>query len=483
MVIDIDAVDPAGDGVGRDRGTRVHVPYTIPGERVRVTIVDRRGREAWAALEEVLEPSPHRVEPKCSHFGPPDRCGGCTWQHIAYPEQLRLKTRLVEDLVGHAFGRESGSRRSRGAGGAPSVLPTLAPTPIDDPWGYRQKVHFVFANNRTLKMGHYSRGSRHVFDARECPVHDPRGNAFAFRLHEECTDAGVRAASPEGPARPERGRGERSRGAHGRGGSARTGGTLRSIALRVGAATPELMATLVVTNTTDKRLRSATRRALESPDAPQSFHLNVHARPDPYIFGPETRHLRGPQHLRERVAATSFLISPTAFFQTNVRAADVLVRLVLDALPPGQPIVDLYAGVGLFALPLASRGDRVTAVEENRAATIDGIASLRLNRIDRDRCTFVARRVEAALRAIQPRDAVHVVLDPPREGCDRAVVDEVFGRLRPARAVYISCNPEALARDLAAIAGHGYRAQPLQPVDMFPHTAHIESVVVLRRRK
>lgn len=446
MELDIDAVDPAGDGVGNGRGTRVHVPYTIPGERVRVTIVQRRGPDAWAALDEVLEASPHRVEPKCAHFGPPDHCGGCTWQHIAYPEQLRLKTALVEDLVSSAL-----------RGKRPTVLPTLASTPIDDPWGYRQKVHFVFANNARLVMGHYSRGSRRVFDAQECPVHDPRGNAFAFRLHQEYASAGVTAAGA--------GRGAR--------------GTLRSIAIRVSAATPELMATLVVTDTNDKRLRNATRRALESPDAAQSFHLNVHARPDPYIFGPETRHVRGPQHLRERVGGASFLVSPTAFFQTNVGAANLLVGLVIDALPQGQPVLDLYAGVGLFALPLASRGDRVIAVEENRAATVDGIASLRLNRIDPGRCTFIARRVEPALRGIQPRDAAHVVLDPPREGCDDAVLNDVFGRLRPGRAVYVSCNPEALARDLAAIARHGYRAQALQPVDMFPHTAHVETVAVL----
>jgi 23S rRNA (uracil1939-C5)-methyltransferase len=457
ITVEIDRVDTSGDGVARAHGMRIHVPYTIPGELVRVRIERQRGRAAWAALDAVLEPSPHRIAPRCSHFGPPDTCGGCTWQHIAYAEQLRLKSQLVRDLMVDAMGTR-----------APDVLPTLPATPVDNPWGYRHKVHFVFGRDTRgeLVMGHYTRGSRHVFDARECPVHDPRGNAFAFRLREQCAAAGVTAATLE-----------KSRASSG----ALRNGTLRSVALRVGAATPELLATLVVTNATDKRLRSATLRALDGPDAPQSFHLNVHARPDPYIFGPETRHLRGPHHLRERVADTSFLISPTAFFQTNIHAAEILVRLTLDALHPGQPVLDLYAGVGLFAVALAKRGDRVIAVEENRAATEDGGASLRLNRIGADRCRFVARRVETALRAVQPRDAVHAVLDPPREGCDGAVIDELFGRLHPARVVYVSCNPEALARDLAKIASHGYRAQRLQPVDMFPHTAHVETVAVLDR--
>jgi 23S rRNA (uracil1939-C5)-methyltransferase len=450
MDVEIETVAPTGDGLVHHRGTRLYVPFTIPGEQVRVRIEYERAEEAWGVVDTILKASPHRIQPRCPHFGPPDVCGGCSWQHIAYPEQLRLKSRLVRELVA-----------AEARGRAPEVLPALPATSLEDPWGYRHKVHFVFANarKRGLIMGHYTRGTRRVFDACECPVHDPRGNAFAFRLHEQCAAAGVTAANPDF-----------------------RGGTLRHVAMRAGANTAELMATLVVTDASDKRLRNATKRALEGPDAPRSFHLNLHPRPDAYMFGDETRHVRGPRHLRERVADTTFLISPTAFFQTNVHAAEILVRLVLEALPPGNPVLDLYAGVGLFAQPIARRGDRVTAIEENRAATEDGIASLRVNGIPPGACRFVARRVETALRSIQPSDAVHAVLDPPREGCDPAVLDELFGRIRPVRVAYVSCNPEALARDLALVAAHGYRAGPLQPVDMFPHTAHVETVAVLTRR-
>ena len=448
MEVDIEAVDASGDGVARHGGARVLVPFTIPGERVQVRIVRRRGRDAVATLERVLRASPHRVAPRCGHFGPPDDCGGCAWQHIAYPEQLRLKADLVSRLVGGAW----------------RVLPTIAATPVDHPWNYRRKVHFAFGAARpstsaggqpALVMGHYARGTRRVFQARECPVHDARGNAFAFAFRDACARAGVSAA----PA-----------------------GTLRSLAVRSAASTQELMATLVVTAAGDRRLRAATQRALEAPGGPTSFQLNLHARPDPFIFGRETRRLRGPAHLREEVGGCAFLVSPTAFFQTNVAAAGILVRLVLDALPPGERVLDLYAGAGLFALPLARRGDRVTAVEEHRAAAADGDASARLNRIPPGACRFVPKRVEDALRAFDPRGARHVVLDPPREGCARGVLDEVFARLRPARAIYVSCNPEALARDLAVIARHDYRVETLQPVDMFPHTAHVETVAVLAAR-
>jgi 23S rRNA (uracil1939-C5)-methyltransferase len=179
------------------------------------------------------------------------------------------------------------------------------------------------------------------------------------------------------------------------------------------------------------------------------------------------------------VAGVSFLTSPAAFFQTNVPAAEILVKLVLEAVPAATSVLDLYAGAGLFALPLARRGNGVIAIEENRAAVDDGEASLRLNRIPSSRCTFVARSVEAGLRSARTAEAA--VLDPPRDGCSPEVVDELFGRLRPRLAVYVSCNPEALARDLARITTHGYRIVSMQPVDMFPHTAHVETVVVLAR--
>ena len=441
----IDALDAAGDGIARYRGRPVTVPYTIPGERVRVRLRPSRDDHLLADLIDVIESSPHRIVPRCSHFGPPDRCGGCTWQHIAYPEQLRLKAALVDRLVRDACPR------------APAARPTIPGADEQEPWGYRHKVHFVFgpvpSKNRGqpgLAMGHYVRGSRRVFAARECPVHDERGNALAFALQKAFARARVLPAD------------------------AGTG-TLRSVAIRVGYGTPELMATLVVSSDADKRLRAATRHAIER-EPPTALHLNLHPRGDAYIFGRETRKLSGTERMRERVADASFLISPTAFFQTNVRAAEILVRLVLAEIPAGVDVLDLYAGAGLFAIPLALRGHRVTAVEENRAAVADGEASQRLNHIAADRLRFIAQPVEQAIGRIAADIAV---LDPPREGCSASVIDALFGDVRPRRAIYVSCNPEALARDLAEIVGHRYAIRSIQPVDMFPHTAHVETVVVM----
>jgi 23S rRNA (uracil1939-C5)-methyltransferase len=440
--VEIDAVATNGDGLTMSQGRRISVPFTIPGERVRIRLPEREGSRP-ATLIEVLRPSPHRVVPRCRHFGvdaEPGPCGGCTWQHIAYPEQLRLKSELVQRLVRAVVP------------GAPPAGPTLAATPLDNPWGYRNKVHFVFGSRGpALTMGHYARGSRRVVPVVECPVHDERGNAIAFSARDTFAAAGLQAAE-----------GHR--------------GTLRSLAVRVGCRTRELMAALIVSTDRNRRVRSATRRLIEQ-SSPTSMHLNIHSRNDALIFGPSTRHLHGAARMREEVSGSSFLMSPAAFFQTNVRAAELLVRRVVETVEAPHRVLDLYAGSGLFAIPLASSGNEVLAVEENRVAVADGEAALLLNPAARGRCRFLPRRVENALRSI--REANVVVLDPPREGCSAAVVSELFGRIRPALAVYVSCNPEALAVDLSAICRIGYRLRSVQPVDMFPHTAHIETVVVL----
>lgn len=452
--VEIDTVDLAGDGIGRVGRRTFAVPFTIPGERVRVEPAPRPRADGVvsARLVEILQASPHRVTPGCRHFGPdqpPDvpPCGGCAWQHITYSEQLRLKTALVSGLVRAAVPS------------APDARPMLAATPLDAPWGYRHKVHFVFGNaggrQARLVMGHYARGSRRVVGVSECPVHAADGNARAFALRDACVKAGVLAADSA----------ERRRG-----------GVLKSVAVRVARRTPERMMTVVVTDDGDRALRGATRRAVGAATA---LHVNVHPRANAFIFGDVTRRISGPQRLRDEVAGVSFLISPTAFFQTSLDAADVLVDLVHRALPERVPVLDLYAGAGLFALPLARAGHEVVAVEENTAAVADGEASRALNRIPPAQCRWVAATVETALGRAPAFDTV--VLDPPREGCSPAVLQRLFAERQPSLAVYVSCNPDTLARDLTFAAGRGYRIESLQPVDMFPHTPHVETVAVLRR--
>jgi 23S rRNA (uracil1939-C5)-methyltransferase len=386
----------------------------------------------------------------------------------------------LQDLLDAALGRR-----------APRVRPMLTPDGSDDadapaPWEFRHKVHFVCARgtgHEPFVLGHFAAGAQAVVPVVECPVHVEAGNRTARAIQRACLQLRLPAATTDG----------------GR-------GLVRHIVVRVGHATRERMATLVVTDGRDRRLRRLVEVLAEAGELPDGLHVNVLEGPSSWLFGPTTFKLHGRSWLREEVAGLSYLVAPTAFFQTNVRAAETLVRLVLDAIPPEtEDVLDLYAGAGLFALPLARRGHRVTAVEEHPEAIEAGVRSQQINEIAPNRCRFVRARVEHALgryarrreetheqsRAVPGRGtlvpALAVVLDPPRAGCSPRVLTALTERLRPRVIAYVSGDPEALARDLRLLVQRSssgsarYRVSSVQPVDMFPHTTHVEALAVLER--
>jgi 23S rRNA (uracil1939-C5)-methyltransferase len=324
-------------------------------------------------------------------------------------------------------------------------VPPFIPSPSES--GFRSKVAFVFGNG---VMGHYALGSQRIVPIDECPVHHERGNRIAFALRDRLFRARI---APD---------------------------ILRHILIRTTADGREASAMLVVRRN-DKSLRTPVKNFVASPERPDGFFVNIHAKPGPFMVGDETIRIDGRSHVKETVGGMSFLVSPTAFFQTNVGAAAILVALVLEEVGSARRVLDLYCGSGLFSLHLARQGAMVTAVEENRQAIADADANVRINRLPQGQIRFVAARVEDALARAVKESWDAVVLDPPRQGCPPAVIATVFERIRPARAVYVSCNPDALAKELPVILKAGYRVTRVQPVDMFPHTDHIETVVSLAR--
>ena len=386
--------------------------------------------------------------PLCRHFGP---CGGCDWQHLSYAEQLARKRERLDALLSEAVGAI-----------APPVAP-LVGMRVDEtgwPWRFRHKASFVFGEGADglPTIGHYAAQSNEVVPVSECPVHADRANRLAFALHDHLARARVAAAGPQ------------------------LRGVLRHLIVRTTRDGREVGAVLVVARN-DKVLRKPIKAFLATEEAPDGFYLNIHDRPGPFMLGRETIRLSGRSHVRETVNGFSYLLSPTAFFQTNVEAADVIVRLVLESIPELEPqhILDLYSGSGLFTVPLAAHGHSVTAVEENRQAIEDADANLRLNRLRTGGVRLHAQRVEDALRRLQRDRFDTVVMDPPRQGSPPEVIQSIFGRMKPRRVVYVSCNPEALANELPSILDAGYRVERLQPVDMFPHTTHIEVVATFSR--
>jgi 23S rRNA (uracil1939-C5)-methyltransferase len=384
----------------------------------------------------------------CAHAGV---CGGCSLLHLSYREQLASKDASLRRLLGGLL------PNLPGAGRRSLFLPIAAVS--ESPSHFRQKVAFVFGSDpsgRGLVMGHYQRGSRRVVAVDECPVHSERGNRIAFALRDHLARSGITAAGPS------------------------ASGVLRHLIVRTTADDREAVAMLVVTRN-DRSLRKPVRAFLDSADRPDGFFVNINEEPGPFMVGGETIRIDGRSHVREVVGGISYLIAPTAFFQTNVRAAGVLQECVVRSMSGAERVLDLYCGSGLFSLPLAAAGARVTGVEENRQAIADAEANARLNRIPAGRTRFMAARVEDAVHALERERWDAVILDPPRQGCSDAVLEAVFQVVAPPRVTYVSCNPEALAAELPGIVQCGYRIDGFDAVDMFPHTEHIEAVVRLSR--
>jgi 23S rRNA (uracil1939-C5)-methyltransferase len=365
----------------------------------------------------------------CQHFG---ICGGCSLPGVPYAQQLVRKRADLARLLG-------------------VDVPPVLPSPQED--RFRHKVTFVFgadSSGRNIVMGHYAAGSQRIVPVEECPVHSDRGNQMAFSLRDQLTRARV---PPE---------------------------LLRHVVIRTTGSGREAVVMLVVSRN-DRVLRTPVRAFMKLAGPPDGFFININDRPGPYMIGRETIRVAGRTHAREDALGPSFLISPTTFFQTNIGAARLLTDLVVEGVGDARRVLDLYSGSGLFTVPLAAAGRIVMAVEEHAQASDDAARNLRLNRIDAGRVRIVTARVEEALAraARDPFDAV--VLDPPRLGCAAAVLPAVLHDVRPSRLVYVSCNPDVLDVDLPVIRAAGYRIVRLQPLDMFPHTGHIETVVAFAR--
>jgi 23S rRNA (uracil1939-C5)-methyltransferase len=389
------------------------------------------------------------LKPICRHFG---ICGGCNIQNLFYAEQLAAKEKALLERLPQQLREPGGSLASPLFVGVERVG--------EAPRSFRQKVAFVFGSGPGgcgLVMGHYERESHRIVPVEECPVHSARGNRIAFEFRDHLVRAGIRAAGPS------------------------LSGILRHLLIRTTQDDSEAVAMLVVTRN-EKSLRKPVRALLESQERPDGFFININDRPGPFMVSPNTIRIEGRSHVREIVGGIAYLISPDAFFQTNARAAGVLQRCVTEGVGGSERVLDLYCGSGLFSLPIAAVGARIVGIDENRQAIKDAEMNVRLNRIPARGVRFLAGRIEEEIARVARESWDAVILDPPRQGCPKPILSAVFQTMAPPRAVYVSCNPDALSVELPAILDTGYRVERIEAVDMFPHTDHIETIVRLNRR-
>jgi 23S rRNA (uracil1939-C5)-methyltransferase len=438
-----------GDGVGRTENGVVFVPDTVPGDRVSVRLVRVKRQYAHGKLLEILEPSSQRQRPSCIVA---DKCGGCQWQHIEYPAQLEAKRNLVVQALTRIGGFTD-----------PHVLPVLT---TSNPLGYRNRATYPLGISATgqVQAGYYQKGSHKLVNLNRCPVQDDRLNPLLAEVKQDIQERCWAIYEEE---------------LH--------HGELRHLALQIGRRTGEMLLTLVARR--GKKLPGLEAQAeawLQRYPLLVGVCLNLNGEQTNRIFGTQTRCIAGRNYLIEEFAGLQFQLRSDTFFQVNTDAAEALWEAIVTELDLSgdEVVLDAYCGVGTFTLPLAQRVKRVIGLEVQPEAVAQAIQNATLNNLTN--VTFCATKVEDILSAegseVDIRDRLDLVLlDPPRSGCDRAVLEALRQR-QPQRIVYISCKPATLARDLKILCENGdYQLQRVQPVDFFPQTAHVECVAFLQR--
>jgi 23S rRNA (uracil1939-C5)-methyltransferase len=440
----IESVAHGGAGVGRLERYVVFVEGAYPGELVQAEVHRAKRDYAHARTVEVLEPSADRVPQRCDHEG--EQCPGSVWQELRYERQLELKQALVDDAL-RRLGRLDGFQ----------LEPIVAAA---DPWRYRNKMEYSFGTSPdgTLALGFHPRGRWDVVtNARDCLLTSERSNAIRNAVRDWCAATELSALD------------RRTRA-----------GFLRNLVVREGRRTGELQVRLVTAQGqfAHDDFCSAVRAA--DPEAAVMW-----TRTDALAeisHGGETDVLAAPAELHEELCGLRFRISPDAFFQTNTETAELLYGEARDYadLSGGERVYDLYCGSGTLSLVLSLRAAEVWGLDVTRESIADAITNARLNEIDN--VHFFAGDVREALRPLAERATRPdvVVVDPPRSGLSQKVVRRVL-ETSARRIVYVSCNPTTLAPNARQMVDAGYRLVKVRPVDMFPHTPHIEAVAVLER--
>jgi 23S rRNA (uracil1939-C5)-methyltransferase len=413
-----------GAGLARPEGKAIFVPFALPGEEVDAHLLQDKGGYATAELDAVVAASAARVTPACPHFG---ACGGCHYQHADYVAQVEMKAAILREALERAHIRE---------------IPEIA-TVTGEPLGYRNRVRLHVRAN-PFSLCYKLRNSREDLPIRKCPIAAPVLEKAVQTVNREGESLGLGSWAKEIEFFSD----------------AEGAALLVSLWTRQGGQEAERQL---------KNLWLRLRHIVPQAAGAAVFSVEAGRAPSKRLA------LIGEESLRCRVAGGDYRVSLGSFFQVNRFLVEPLVRLVTEG-ERGGAAWDLYAGVGLFSVPLAARFGEVTAVESAPGSVRD----LRENLRGASHRVVAAETAKFLRRAVEQHTAVPalVVVDPPRAGLGREVV-ATLGKLRPPRITYVSCDPATLSRDLAALLESGYRLRQLHLVDLFPQTFHLESVTHL----
>ncbi|MFW6081350.1 MAG: 23S rRNA (uracil(1939)-C(5))-methyltransferase RlmD [Desulfosalsimonas sp.] len=452
--LDITGIAFGGRGIAKIDGFTVFVDGAVPGDRVAARILKKKKNYAEARTLSVISPSADRIEPRCRYAG---WCGGCKWQFLEYGRQLEYKQSHVKEALQHIGGLE-GIR----------VHPVI---PSEYIFGYRNKMEFSFSDRRWLlpeelgrpdiaadfALGLHVPGTfDKILDIDACLLQPEKGNRILNDARDFIKTSGF---PPYGLRSHE--------------------GFWRFLMLRHSVAEDRWLVNAVTSSQDDQVLKSLAGYLTAVHDDIAGVVNNVTARKAAVAAGEYEVPVAGRTVLIERLGGFEFEVSANSFFQTNTRQAEKLYDTVghYAGLAGGETVVDLYTGTGTIPVWLSKDAGEVIGLELVEAAVADAEKNCRKNGIEN--CRFIAGDIRKSIAGIEKKPDV-MVIDPPRAGMHKDVAKAV-AEMAPEKIVYVSCNPATLARDLAMLT-EKYRLAEVQPVDMFPHTFHIEAVARLVKR-
>lgn len=444
-IVDIVDIGQGGVGIGKYEGFTVFVDGGLVQDKIKVKITKSKKNYAVGDIVEIIEKSPFRVERKCSESL--RQCGGCQIQELDYQKQLDVKTNEVKQVISRIGKLED-----------VIIHDTLG---MEDPFRYRNKAQFPIQKKDNMPViGFYKKKSHDLISTDECIIqHEVNDKiikiiktyirAYNVSIYDEKTHKGL----------------------------------LRHLVTKVGFTTGEVMIVLVANGKKLPYLKELASVLKENIPGFKTLVVNVNTQKTNVILGKENIVAYGDGMIRDYIGELVFEISPLSFFQVNPLQTEVLYNKALEYANLGEndTVFDIYCGIGTISLFLAQKAKKVYGIEIVEDAIKDAKRNAKINNMDN--VEFYVGKAEEVVPKMykEGKRANVVVVDPPRKGCDEKVLDTIVS-MEPDRVVYVSCNPSTLARDLAYLNERGYKCHEIQPVDMFPHSVHVENVAWLSKK-
>ena len=435
-----------GEGIGKADGFTVFVKDAVIGDTVRANIMKAKKNYGYGRLEEIITPSPDRVEPKCQFAR---QCGGCQLQALSYEKQLEFKTSKVRGHLERIGGFTD--------------IPMEKILGMDQPFHYRNKAQFPVGKSKDGRIitGFYAGRTHSIIENRDCALGVTRNKEVLDRVIAHMEKFHIQPYDEN------------------------TGkGLVRHVLIRYGFFTDEMMVCLIINGEKLPGEEALVKSLRQIPEA-VSVMVNMNKKRNNVILGEKVRLLWGQPYITDKIGEISYQISPLSFFQVNPYQTGRLYGKALEyaQLSGNENVWDLYCGIGTISLFLAQKAKMVRGVEIIPAAIENAKENACLNGFDNTE--FFVGKAEEVLPEQFARTGERadvIVVDPPRKGCDETLLSTII-KMQPDRVVYVSCDSATLARDLKYLCERGYELKKVCPVDMFPNTVSVETVVLLSHKK